>query len=135
MGRTYCPHCGNRVQRDTVDLVADRFLQQTAGSRWYLLCPVKIAGKADSQKLRDRLFDLRKRGFTRLFQEGVTFYDAKDYEKARAAFLQAYALKKHPSVLLNLAQSELRSGHEADAAQHFDQYLRENLSDPPARCG
>ncbi len=62
------------------------------------------------------------------FQEGVTFYDAKDYEKARAAFLQAYALKKHPSVLLNLAQSELRSGHEADAAQHFDQYLRENPS-------
>lgn len=73
VGRTYCPHCGNRVQRDTVDLVADRFLQQTAGSRWYLLFPVKIAGKADPQKLRDRLFDLRKRGFTRLFQEGVTF--------------------------------------------------------------
>ncbi|MCA9627070.1 MAG: hypothetical protein KC766_05375 [Myxococcales bacterium] len=62
------------------------------------------------------------------FQEGVQYYDAKDYEKARAAFLQAYALKKHPSVLLNLAQSELRSGHEADAAQHFDQFLRENPS-------
>lgn len=69
------------------------------------------------------------------FQEGVTFYDAKDYEKARAAFLQAYALKKHPSVLLNLAQSELRSGHEADAAQHFDQYLRENPAATPAERG
>src|SRR6185369_16452793 len=33
---------------------------------------------------------------------------------------------KHPAVLLNLAQSELRSGHEADAAQHFSQYLREH---------
>src|SRR5690606_29028540 len=32
------------------------------------------------------------------------------------------------SVLLNLAQSELRSGHEADAAQHFEQFLRENPS-------
>jgi hypothetical protein len=60
------------------------------------------------------------------FQEGVKFYDAKQYAKARAAFLQAYALKKHPAVLLNLAQSELRSGHEADAATHFAQYLREN---------
>ncbi|MCC6263272.1 MAG: excinuclease ABC subunit UvrA [Bryobacterales bacterium] len=73
VGRTYCPNCGNRVQRDTVDLVADRVLQQPAGSRWYLLFPVKIAGKADPRKLRDRLFDLRKRGFTRLYQAGATF--------------------------------------------------------------
>lgn len=60
------------------------------------------------------------------FKEGVTYFDKKDFAKARVAFLQAYALKKHPAVLLNLAQSELRSGHEADAAQHFSQYLREH---------
>jgi hypothetical protein len=59
------------------------------------------------------------------FKEGVTYFDQKQYEKARAAFLQAYALKKHPAVLLNLAQSELRSSHERDAAQHFAEYLRE----------
>lgn len=59
------------------------------------------------------------------FNEGVTYFDQKQYEKARAAFLQAYALKKHPAVLLNLAHSELRSGHERDAAQHFAEYLRE----------
>jgi hypothetical protein len=60
------------------------------------------------------------------FQEGVRYYDKKQYDKARASFLQAYALKRHPAVLLNLAQSELRSGHAADAAQHFDLYLREH---------
>ncbi len=60
------------------------------------------------------------------FKEGVSYFDKKDYPKARVAFLQAYALKKHPAVLLNLAQSELRSGHEADAAKHFAQYLREH---------
>ncbi|HYP89046.1 MAG TPA: PEGA domain-containing protein, partial [Polyangiaceae bacterium] len=60
------------------------------------------------------------------FKEGVTYFDKKDFAKARVAFLQAYALKKHPAVLLNLAQSELRSGHEADAAGHFAQYLREH---------
>jgi hypothetical protein len=60
------------------------------------------------------------------FQEGVKFYDAKQYDKARLAFLQAYALKKHPAVLLNLAQSELRSSHEVDAAKHFSQFLRES---------
>lgn len=60
------------------------------------------------------------------FKEGVSYFDQKQYDKARAAFLQAYALKKHPAVLLNLAQSELRSGHEADAAKHFSAYLRES---------
>lgn len=60
------------------------------------------------------------------FKEGVSYFDKKDFAKARVAFLQAYALKKHPAVLLNLAQSELRSGHEAEAAKHFAQYLREH---------
>ena len=60
------------------------------------------------------------------FKEGVSYFDQKQYDKARAAFLQAYALKKHPAVLLNLAQSELRSSHEADAATHFAAYLRES---------
>jgi hypothetical protein len=59
------------------------------------------------------------------FKEGVSYFDKKEFDRARAAFLQAYALKKHPAVLLNLAQSELRSGHEVDAATHFSQYLRE----------
>src|SRR4249920_3258530 len=59
------------------------------------------------------------------FKEGVAFFDQKQYDKARVAFLQAYALKKHPAVLLNLAQSELRCNHEADAAKHFSAYLRE----------
>jgi Tfp pilus assembly protein PilF len=65
------------------------------------------------------------------FQEGVRFFDDGQYAKARAAFLQAYALKQHPSVLLNLAQSELRSGHEAEAAQHFAQFLRETDGSNP----
>jgi hypothetical protein len=66
------------------------------------------------------------------FKEGVGHFDQKQYEKARAAFLQAYALKKHPAVLLNLAQSELRSGHERDAARHFAVYLREATEASPA---
>jgi hypothetical protein len=61
----------------------------------------------------------------RRFQEGVKFFDQKRYEEARGAFLQAYALKRHPALLLNLAQSEIRSGHPAEAARHFSAYLRE----------
>jgi outer membrane biosynthesis protein TonB len=61
----------------------------------------------------------------RRFQEGVKFFDQKRYEEARGAFLQAFALKRHPALLLNLAQSEIRSGHPAEAARHFAAYLRE----------
>lgn len=60
------------------------------------------------------------------FREGVTFYDQRNYEKARIAFLQAYAIKPHPSVLLNLAQSELRANRPADAAGHFAEFIRDN---------
>jgi excinuclease ABC subunit A len=74
-GRTYCPNCGTQVLRDTVDQVAERMLAFEEGSRWYALFPIKAGGdgKPDTQALRDRLFDLRKKGFTRLFQEGRTF--------------------------------------------------------------
>src|SRR5690242_20810598 len=68
----------------------------------------------------------------RRFQEGVKFFDQKKYEEARAAFLQAYALKHHPAVLLNLAQSEIRSGHPLEAARHFSAYLRESPNASPA---
>ncbi len=71
VGRTYCPNCGTQVIRDTVDQVAQRVLQFPEGSRWYILFPVGSA--ADSQQLRDHLFELRRKGFTRLLQEGRTF--------------------------------------------------------------
>jgi hypothetical protein len=67
------------------------------------------------------------------FQEGVEFFDKGQFENARAAFLQAYALKKHPAVLLNLAQSSLRSGHTLESAKFFQQYLREATTATPAQ--
>lgn len=60
------------------------------------------------------------------FQEGVDYFDKKQYDNARASFLQAYALKKHPAVLLNLAQSCLKGGHALEASKYFQQFLRES---------
>jgi hypothetical protein len=57
------------------------------------------------------------------FKEGVEFYDKGQYEQARASFLQAYALKKHPAVLLNLAWSCLKGGHALEAEKYFKQFL------------
>ena len=73
VGRTFCPGCGRRVEKDTVDQVAARVLALPEGSRWYALFPVEQTPGRDTRGLRDRLFDLRKKGFTRLFQGGRTF--------------------------------------------------------------
>ncbi|HEY6460189.1 MAG TPA: PEGA domain-containing protein [Polyangiaceae bacterium] len=59
------------------------------------------------------------------FKEGVEFYDKGDFEQARASFLQAYALKKHPAVLLNLAWSCVKSGHALEGERYFKQFLSE----------
>jgi Tfp pilus assembly protein PilF len=60
------------------------------------------------------------------FKEGVEFYDKGDFEQARVSFLQAYALKKHPAVLLNLAWSCLKAGHALEAEKYFKQFLSES---------
>ncbi len=70
VGRTFCPQCGAQVRKDTVDEVAARMLAQPAGSRWYAL--FEIAGR-EAAALRDSLFELRKKGFNRLFQAGRLF--------------------------------------------------------------
>jgi excinuclease ABC subunit A len=70
IGRTFCPKCGTRVGKDTVDEVAARMLGQPAGSRWYALFQVAAH---ESAALRDMLFELRKKGFNRLFQGGRLF--------------------------------------------------------------
>jgi excinuclease ABC subunit A len=77
VGQTFCPNCGTRVRKDSVDEVAARLLELPAGSRWYALFPVAQAATStasqDTRSLRDHLFDLRKKGFNRLFQGGRTF--------------------------------------------------------------
>ena len=67
------------------------------------------------------------------FKEGVDFYDKGQFENARLAFLQAYALKKHPAVLLNLAQSSAKAGHPLEAAKYFQQFLKESTTASPAQ--
>lgn len=74
-GETWCPNCNILVERDTVDPVARKVLAQPEGSRWYALFPLRAQQqtKPGSAELRDALFDLRKRGFNRLYQGGKIF--------------------------------------------------------------
>ncbi len=100
VGRTYCLQCGQEVKKDTVDEVADRLLALGEGTRLHVFFPIqpyvpaaptaddkggrKSRGKkkpdgsnlpsgAISDAIKARLFDLRKRGFNRLFQNGQVF--------------------------------------------------------------
>ena len=59
------------------------------------------------------------------FLEGVKLFDEKKFDLARASFLQAMALKPHPAILLNLAQTELVGGQHFEALGHFKQYLND----------
>jgi hypothetical protein len=63
------------------------------------------------------------------FAEGLQRYGARDFEAARAAFLQAYALVPAVDVLYNLAMSELRGEHPVEALAH----LRAYAADPRTR--
>ena len=62
------------------------------------------------------------------FQAGLRYYDAREFEPARLAFTQAYSVLPKPGILINLALSELYSGHELESITHLEQYL----ADPSA---
>ena len=72
-GQTWCPSCEKAVVRDTVDPVAAAMMMEPQGSRWYALFPIHHEQSAGEKVLKDHLFDLRKRGFNRLFQGGRMF--------------------------------------------------------------
>ncbi|MEO8797916.1 MAG: hypothetical protein ABI551_08530 [Polyangiaceae bacterium] len=63
------------------------------------------------------------------FHEGLAFVQAGQYEQARLAFEQAYAISKDPTTLFNLALAEMKTGHEVEALRHFREFKR----DPKAK--
>ena len=92
IGRTYCLRCGREVRKDTVDEVADRIMGLPESTRLNVLFPLlpppapvpaeklvrgrkkaEAAAPDATELLKERLFELRKRGFMRLFQKGQVF--------------------------------------------------------------
>ena len=85
-GQTLCIQCGAEVTKDTPDAIAAKVLSAGSGRRFYVLYRLRIAPppaaksrKADHRKidgpapeqLRLALVDLQKRGFNRLYQDGL----------------------------------------------------------------
>jgi excinuclease ABC subunit A len=91
IGKTYCLRCESLVKRDTIDEVAQTVLALGEGTRLNVLFPVTAATPKTEDKsrkskakrsaaavkseesLKERLFELRKQGFNRLFQNGKIF--------------------------------------------------------------
>src|SRR5690349_21070111 len=95
VGRTFCRNCGQEVKKDTVDEIAEIVMGVDEGTRFNILFPVKYASAAPIERkklrgrkareeaaaasdsasaaVREKLFDLRKKGFGRLFQNGQIF--------------------------------------------------------------
>jgi tetratricopeptide (TPR) repeat protein len=59
-----------------------------------------------------------------LFTKGETAYEHKDYEGARKAYAEAWALKKSFDIAGNLGSTEAVLGRTRDAAEHLSYALR-----------
>lgn len=59
-----------------------------------------------------------------LYKQGNEAFDAKDYEKARGLYLQAFAIKKTYDIAGHLGQAEMELGLYRDAAEHLAAAIR-----------
>ncbi len=66
------------------------------------------------------------------FEAGVAAYDAKDYQSALAAFSDAYRIKPHPVVRLNIANCYERLGRHTEAEEQYQSFLEEMPDSPKA---
>src|SRR5690606_38261453 len=67
--------------------------------------------------------DARTRQAQARWDEGVAAANRGDYETARVAFEQAYAITPFDAVLRNLAISQLRTGYTAEGARNLAKFL------------
>lgn len=67
------------------------------------------------------------------FEEGRAAYEAGEFEAAVGAFRQAYVLSPRYALLYNIGQSELRVGHNAEALEAFEGFLRQAPEDDVRR--
>ncbi len=131
-GHTWCRKCGQEVQRDTVDQIADQVLGRPAGQRFYLLYRFEPGGAAaaaaagpkrgrtraggtpegSKEELARALGDLRKRGFTRLYQAGRIYEFSAPEELLDVDFAQPVYVVADRLTVSPEARSRLIDGVE-----------------------
>ena len=70
-GVTRCRKCGALVQRDTVDQIFEAISHWPEGTRFYVLFPIPYLGS--ESEVADCLGNLKRRGFGKVFQDGISY--------------------------------------------------------------
>ena len=69
-GTPYCPKCGKKIERQTVDQICDRVMEAEEGKKFLVLAPVIRGRKGEYSKL---FADLRKSGYVRVNVDGNVY--------------------------------------------------------------
>lgn len=67
------------------------------------------------------------------FERGVGLFDDGSFQEALTSFQEAYRLRPHPSVRVNMANCYEELGRPMEAIQHFERFLLEAESARPAQ--
>ena len=70
IGVPYCPNCGRKIEKQTVDQIVDNILELEEGTRIQVLAPIVRGGKGEHVKL---LENMQKEGFVRAIVDGVQY--------------------------------------------------------------
>jgi tetratricopeptide (TPR) repeat protein len=60
------------------------------------------------------------------YERAVSLYNSGQYDKAIEEFQAVYELRPAPILLFNLAQAHRKAGHQAQALDLYERFLREN---------
>ena len=79
IGVPYCPHCGKKIEKQSIDQIVDNVMKLEQGARIQILAPVVRSRKGEYTKLFE---DLQKDGFARVRVDGE-IYDLADLEEIK----------------------------------------------------
>lgn len=77
IGVTYCPNCGKKIEKQTIDQIIDSVMSLEEGTRIQVLAPVVRGKKGEYTKL---LQDFQKEGFVRVRVDGEVYELTDDIE-------------------------------------------------------
>lgn len=117
VGTTLCRSCGQAVERNTVDRIADSIGKWPEGTRFYVLFPLGPLEK--EEQIARCLEDLKRRGFGRIFQHGRTFEQSRpesliDVDFGQPVYVLVDRLKAGPDIRSRLIDSIEVAFHEND---------------------
>ena len=70
VGVPHCPHCGKKIEKQSIDQIVDNVMQLEEGTRIQVLAPVVRSRKGEYTKLFE---DLQKEGFARVRIDGENY--------------------------------------------------------------